>query len=123
MLEKALGLVKGGRSKTTPLVRTWENHPIGYPRLSERIACKPETGIYRRFDGLNARRILYLQAELCILENDLHLIEKQDNKGSKGKRAIYAVDYQCMLEEADGKQSDQIKLIEKMQEKLNQYSE
>jgi hypothetical protein len=123
MLEKALRATGKDQKNTVPLVRAWEQHPIGYPRLSERISVKPETGIYRRSDGLNARRILYLQAELCILEQDLHLIEKQDKAGTKGKRAVYAVDYKCMLEEADGKQSGQIKLIAEMQRKLNEYSE
>jgi hypothetical protein len=122
MLEKALCATDKDDKKNKPFVRAWEHHPVGYPRLSERISYKPETGIYRRFDGLNARRMLYLQAELCILEKDLHLIEKQDKAGSKGKRATYAVDYKCMLEEADGRQSSQIKLIVEMQEKLNQYS-
>lgn len=123
MLEKAFCASGQDRKKTEPFVRAWEHHPIGYPRLSERISLKPETGIYRRFDGLNARRILYLQAELCMLEQDLLLIEKQDKAGTKGKRAVYAVDYKCMLQEADGKQSGQIKLIAEMQRKLNQYSE
>ncbi|KAF1937123.1 hypothetical protein EJ02DRAFT_477764, partial [Clathrospora elynae] len=92
------------------------------PRPSERIAVKPETGIYRRFDGLNVRHIPYLQAKLCTMGRHLHLLEKQDKKGAKGGRAEYAIDYECVLKEPRSEQSEHLKLIGKMNDNLNQYN-
>lgn len=123
MLEKAAEKIKRDPRKATAYLPAWTHHPVGYPRLSERISFKPETGIYRRFDGLNARHLLYLQAELCTMEKNLFWLEQQDNKSTSGRRSEYATDYQCMLEEPHGEQSEQFRLIAKMHEKLNQYSE
>ena len=123
MLEKALCSAKYRDEESVPTLRAWEEYPVGYPRLAERIAFKPETGIYRRFDALNARRVLYLQSELCTLEQELRLAEKQDNKSRKGHQSQYALDYQCMVEDQDGQESRQMKLLERMNEKLDKYSE
>jgi hypothetical protein len=106
---------------TKTSTRAWTNHPGGYPMLAERIAVKPQTGIYRRFDALNARHILYLQAELSILENSLRRIEREDQTKEKG-RLRYAVDYQRMLETPNDEDKTQLELIMKMHEKLRQYS-
>jgi hypothetical protein len=123
MLEKAVDAIKGlKKNKAAPYHETWMDHPIGYPRLSERIALKPETGIYRRFDGLNARHILYLQAELCILERSLLLAEQSDKKDPTGKRSQYATMYETMLEEPSDLDKPQLELIGQMHAKLNEYS-
>lgn len=122
MIEKAVDNIKENAEAASPYLRAWRKHPVGYPRLFERISFKPETGIYRRFDGLNARHLLYLQAELCIMEKKLQHLEEQDSKSNVGKRSEYATDYQCMLEEPRGERSEQLRLIGKMHEKLKQYS-
>lgn len=119
MLEKALE----GTAATSPFREAWKNFPIGYPRLAERIAVKPETGIFRRFDALNARNLLYLQAELCILEKALQEQEERDKKDKKGKRSEFATDFQCLLEAPLNEGRRQLDLIEKMRKKLKQYSE
>lgn len=43
----------------------------GYPALASLQGQYPELAIYRRFSTLNARHILYLQAEIVNLEKDL----------------------------------------------------
>jgi hypothetical protein len=123
MLEKALQIIQPTKTKSapSPFLEAWRNHPSGYPRLAERIAVKPETGIYRRFDALNARRILYLQAELCAIEKDLQLQEKNDNRDPRGHRSDFASDYESMLEAMED--NPQLDLVKKMQDKLEQYSE
>ena len=125
MLEKALNTLKLRKEKPapSPFFQAWRNNPSGYPRLAERIAVKPETGIYRRFDALNARRILYLQAELCILEKKLQQREEKDNRATTGKGPEYATDYQIMLEAPVNVHHPQLELIQEMQDKLEQYSE
>jgi hypothetical protein len=110
------------KEKKKPFIESFMEFPLGYPRLSERIALKPETGIYRRFDALNARNILYLQAELCALERDLRLSEKEDNRDHIGNRSQYALDFEDMLEDSEKQQVPQLVLIEKIRKKLNQYS-
>src|SRR5450432_3443155 len=50
----------------------------GFPRVADKIASDPDktTTIYRRFDRLSARNLLYLEAELAELEA---LQDKQDD--------------------------------------------
>ena len=50
----------------------------GYPQLASHIAEMSELGIYSRFGALNARNILYYQAELAHLEIELLKTEKAD---------------------------------------------
>jgi hypothetical protein len=123
MLEKAMVALEYIKNKKRiPMAEGWKNHPIGYPRLAERIAVKPETGVYRRFDALNARHILYLQAELCVLEDELRDREIEDQQDKTGKRSQYAKDYQCFLQEPSDMDKPQLKLIQKMHAKLAEYS-
>ena len=122
MLEKAIKTVSAKKRKgLTRSARAWTNYPGGYPMLAERIALKPQTGIYRRFDALNARHLLYLQAELCILERRLRIVEREDQRKDKG-RLGYAIDYERMLETPKDEDKTQLGLIMEMHEKLNQYS-
>lgn len=83
---------------------------------------KPETGIYRRFDALNARRILYLQAELCVLELAIQEIEARDSTDKENKRSGYATDYQEMLDTPSNQHREQLELIKEMGRKLDEYS-
>lgn len=58
---------------TTParkksMIEPWRKPPIGYPCLSEQMGIKPETLIFRKFVALNARILLYMEAELVDLE-------------------------------------------------------
>ncbi|KAH3943301.1 hypothetical protein HBI56_128050 [Parastagonospora nodorum] len=124
MLEKALLALKIAKNNNRiPFSESWKNHPIGYPRLAERIGVKPETGIYRRFDALNARHLLYLQAELCDIESALRARENADHGDKRGKRSQYATDYRCFLEEPSDMDMPQLRLINRMHAKLHQYNE
>ncbi|KAL5117048.1 hypothetical protein ACEQ8H_005007 [Pleosporales sp. CAS-2024a] len=123
MLEKALHTVTHRKERQlSPFTHTWRNHPVGYPRLAERIAVKPETGIYRRFDALNARRVLYLQAELGVLQDQLWEVEIKDSNSKVGQRSRYAFDYKSMWKDPTREESLQWKLLEKIHKKLNQYN-
>ncbi|EMD70237.1 hypothetical protein COCSADRAFT_78798 [Bipolaris sorokiniana ND90Pr] len=106
--------------------RSWKGYPGGYPMLAERIALKPQTAIYRRFDALNSRRILYLQAELCILENRLRSMEEtedEENKRDERRFHGFAIDYERMLEEENGEGKPHLELLGRIGEKLSQYNE
>ncbi|KAF1917581.1 hypothetical protein BDU57DRAFT_493695 [Ampelomyces quisqualis] len=124
MLEKAMVALEHIKNKNqTQMAEGWKNHPIGYPRLAERIAAKPETGVYRRFDALNARHVLYLQAELCVHEAELRDQEIEDQQDKTGKRSQYALDYQCFLQEPSNMNKPQFKLVQKMHAKLAEYND
>ncbi|KAL8790942.1 MAG: hypothetical protein Q9213_000367 [Squamulea squamosa] len=49
-----------------------------YNRLTRVIANHGEMSIFRRFDTLNLKNLLYMQAELVHLEADLERLEKAD---------------------------------------------
>lgn len=125
--EKATDTPGQRQEEASAFVRSWEGYPKGYPMLAERIALKPQTAIYRRFAALNSRRILYLHAELCILERRLRKIEKEEKErdDGSGKRPShrYAADYERMLEHQDGDGKPHLELLGTIGEKLNQYSE
>jgi hypothetical protein len=57
-----------------------EGIPKGYPQVATFIGNRPEMAIVRRFGSLNARNILYLQAELMYIEKQLLACEKKDAK-------------------------------------------
>jgi hypothetical protein len=56
----------------------------GYPSLASFIASDKDksTVIYRRFDCLFARNLLYLQSELAELERRQTVFDAEDVKGS-----------------------------------------
>ncbi|KAI4639286.1 hypothetical protein J4E93_009465, partial [Alternaria ventricosa] len=61
----------------------------GYPMLAGRMGNMPEVAMFRRFGALNARSLLYYQAELAHLEDELQLLEAEDAKSKDGKKEKY----------------------------------
>lgn len=51
----------------------------GFADFSQYIATDSELSIYRSFRALGARNILYLQAELQVLEHQLFLLDRRDS--------------------------------------------
>ncbi|CAG8960721.1 hypothetical protein HYFRA_00002257 [Hymenoscyphus fraxineus] len=60
----------------------------GYPALTCLQGQYPELSIYRRFSSLNARNLLYLQAELVDLETELEKYTKEDCKSDNEKTKL-----------------------------------
>ncbi|KAK8123194.1 hypothetical protein PG984_011864, partial [Apiospora sp. TS-2023a] len=94
----------------------------GYPKISQLMGCQDEYAIYRRFRHLNALNLLYLQAELTHLEQDLDtLIERDANNTA---RRFYTRNWLSLSQndddEEDGEQWD--KFLE-IREKLDQYND
>lgn len=52
----------------------------GYDRLAALMACDPGSSIYRSFAKLNAKNLLYLQAEIAYIQNDLQYIIEKDGQ-------------------------------------------
>ena len=95
--------------------------PPGYPKIADFMGQYPTLAMVRRFKGLNARNLLYLQAELVLIEKRLLEIEKADAKNEDTKQ--YARDYEWLMMSAETEGNEQWKLIQKMREKLKEYSE
>ena len=103
-------------------VEAWTNHPIGYPRLSERMGVRTETMIFRKFSALNSRMLLYMQAELALLEKRLHAAERRDNVDPVGWRSKYATNFFWLLKSAEDSPGTQLALVQQIQKKLQAYS-
>ncbi|EON64331.1 hypothetical protein W97_03562 [Coniosporium apollinis CBS 100218] len=96
----------------------------GYPRLAERMGRTPETAILRRFAGLNARNLLYLQAELVQLERDLAEVEVADSRREEGLGRKFSTDWFWLVESVnDNEHSRQWQLMLKVRERLKEYNE
>ncbi|OJJ67719.1 hypothetical protein ASPBRDRAFT_58807 [Aspergillus brasiliensis CBS 101740] len=52
----------------------------GYDKLAALMARDPGSSIYRRFAKLNAKNLLYLQAEIAFVENELQHIIRVDGQ-------------------------------------------
>lgn len=94
----------------------------GYAKIASRIAAHPELGIYRRFAVLNAQNILYLQAELHGLEQELRQYASEDAAASSDEeRKLYSRDWQTLAESADSDRR-QWNTMCRIRSKLREYS-
>jgi len=100
--------------------------PRGYPQIATFMTQNPELLMVRRFRALNARNLLYLQAELVHIEKALLKCEKEDAKVKEKKdpRSHYSRDYLWLIKSGDGKgpPGEQWTLIQQMRGKLKEYS-
>jgi hypothetical protein len=60
----------------------------GYTKLASLLGAHPDLAIYRRFGKLNAKNLLYLQAELVSLEERLEECVKKDQESGDGDRVL-----------------------------------
>jgi hypothetical protein len=65
------------------------HHDNGHERLASIMGLIPETAIFRRFATLNAKNILYYQAELAYLERRLKRVAEQDRMSDDEIRQQY----------------------------------
>jgi hypothetical protein len=99
------------------------SRPIpGYPNIARLMGDFPELAIFRSFRVLNAKNLLYLQAELGQLEKELHGQEWRDFRTegilSKASRDWFWLEAAARRGEDD----TQWRLTLKMREKLREYS-
>ncbi|PWY93060.1 hypothetical protein BO94DRAFT_583304 [Aspergillus sclerotioniger CBS 115572] len=75
--------------------------PQGYDKLAVLMARDPGMAIYRRFAKLNAKNLLYLQAELSYVQADLDVLIEEDGKIPEKKEYPFSLwdlknDEQCL---------------------------
>ena len=94
---------------------------IGYPKLAAKIEILPEAAIYRRFGALNAQNLLYYQAELTYLEQDLRAQQRKDHNDKTGYG--YATNWIWLRDSKEEGNGRQLELVLEIREKLAKYSE
>jgi hypothetical protein len=108
------------------------NYVSGYPSLAAFIASDLDhsTAIYRRFDRLSARNLLYLQSELVALEKQQDELDKQDLISDEldeldGKAK--ARDWDLLVERAESGDDDnarkRVTVAKAIREKIKEYSQ
>ena len=89
-----------------------------YHTLASLVGGQPGLAILRRFGSLNARNLLYLQAELSELEVQLHLLEKNDQSSNDADRRHF----QWHASRMKATNSEQWQKVLQIRDKLREYS-
>lgn len=94
------------------------NPPDGYPSLAAFMASDRDRTamIFRRFDRLSARTLLYLQSELAEMEARLAEYDEQD-RAQPGAR-----NWEVFKQNAQD-QPDRMDLVKRIKESMLEYSE
>lgn len=100
----------------------------GFAAVSSWVATDPdnETFVYRKFDDLAARNLLYLQSELLCLEKELHVLDREDAEGEDMEAKDAARTWETLVRQSDaGLESarKRMDLIRGIRAKLKEYRE
>jgi hypothetical protein len=89
----------------------------GYPAVAEFISSDKVFNIFRRFDSLAARNLLYMQDELCELEENLENLEQADtySNSATALQNLCSRRHDCNIEKQ--------KIMNLVREKLRDYRE
>ena len=94
----------------------------GYAKLSSVMSTDSEFAIYRKFGALNAQNLLYYQAELLGLEDDLNDIASRDRNSQDSEKRNFAYNWAELNQAADGKDL-QLEKFMKIRKTLKDYSQ
>lgn len=104
----------------------------GFASLADAIASDADhsTAIYKRFDRLAARNLLYMQSELCELEQLQECYDQEDKQNAdripglrKAAMSWKAFEEGATLPGDDGEYFEKrMKLVMKIREKMKDYS-
>lgn len=95
----------------------------GYPQLAHHMGTISDSLIFRRFASLNAKNLLYLQAELMNLETKLRKYELADSRCSGSNRSTYGRDWYWLSRSAEDGSTKQWRTVLSIRKKLRIYSE
>jgi hypothetical protein len=77
-----------------------------YPTLAQRVGNDPGFAIFRRYATLNAKNLLYLQAEIALLEDELELLELEDQRSDEETRRNFQWVARLLMEDVEGESVD-----------------
>ncbi|KAE8448777.1 hypothetical protein EG329_008779 [Mollisiaceae sp. DMI_Dod_QoI] len=98
----------------------------GYAKLGWLMGTFPNTAVLRRFSALSAQNLLYLQAELTSLEEDLRKYAAEDDESSHPDRNVYSLNWLALRESIaedaeEGNNKSQWEIMEAIRNKLEEY--
>ncbi len=98
----------------------------GYPALADWIAADPddETLIFRKFDRLSARNLLFLQAQLYALEAELDELEKELSSSRDVSQRESVRRWETLVKNAQDADRPEFRLMNlagEIREKLREY--
>jgi hypothetical protein len=92
----------------------------GYAKIASLMSHHHELAIFRRFGTFNLQNLLYLQAELTHLEEDLKEVVKKDQ--ADPGRFFYTKHWYSLANSEDGEEKEQWGKVLQIREKLKEYS-
>ncbi|KAF8253798.1 hypothetical protein K440DRAFT_618275 [Wilcoxina mikolae CBS 423.85] len=101
-------------------------YPNGYSSFAAFIATDPELSVYRTFQRITSRNLLYLQSELRMLEDELDQLDKEDLNAEPGtNRHVCSQCFERLsaLEESDPGSKTRMNLIRKLRVLAKEYQE
>lgn len=105
----------------------------GFPRVAQKLASDPDktTTIFRRFDRLSARNLIYLEAELAELEARQDRWDEEDKKSTSEQVRNCHTDWKTFEQLATGRhpngdpvnpgQAEKLELALKIRSKIKEY--
>jgi hypothetical protein len=108
------------------MARNGDEQVPGYALLGKLMWEHSDTAIFRSFGAFSAENLLYLQAELVGLENELRYAQKADQGSPHPERQRYAVNWVGLSQSAgeDACERDdgtQWQIVLEMRSKLKEY--
>ncbi len=94
----------------------------GYSKLAQMMGLDSELAIFRRFATLNLQNLLYLQAELVHLENELSRLVEVDRSSEHPRRRYYSQDWWSLSNSSDDGDDKQWQKVLKIRTLLKEYS-
>ncbi|KAF2472523.1 uncharacterized protein BDR25DRAFT_366519 [Lindgomyces ingoldianus] len=106
----------------------------GFPSLSALLASDPDLQVYRRFNRLASRNLLYLQAEILDLETrlndfdaeDLEIANAEEDGGGWMEVKLNARCWEIFREKAEQgeeKERERMRLIREIRERMAEYQD
>lgn len=112
--------------------RTQKKYLEGFHSLSALLASDPDLQVYRRFDSLASRNLLYLQAEILDLEARLEELDTADLEVANAEESgwmevkLSARCWEAFAEKAESgekRETERMRLIRQIRERLAEYQD
>jgi YD repeat-containing protein len=97
----------------------WKKHTYNYDALARLIGSHPPLAIFRSYATLNAKNLLYLQAELAELEDELSQLERRDQISDDAN----ARQFQWEVRRLAKSEGEQWKKVLEVRAKLKEYNQ
>ncbi|KAL6714050.1 hypothetical protein ACLMJK_008544 [Lecanora helva] len=96
----------------------------GYAKFANFMGEHPESALFLRFSDINLQNILYLQAEIYGLREDLRRIELQNQASSAEDLTNFHLDWSTLAQtQENGQANQQWRKVKQLRELLKEYSE